>query len=63
MTIGPIFQNILSDKQVDSAEVVSLFGAMIELFPDLVSTGLRSIPGRCRQLLIPCCRLREIRAR
>ncbi len=45
MTIGPIFQNILSDKQVDSAEVVSLSGAMIQLFPDLSEYGLESTSG------------------
>ena len=45
MTIGPIFQNILSDKQVDSAEVVSLSGAMIQLFPDLSEYGLEATPG------------------
>lgn len=45
MTIGPIFQNILTDKLVDSAEVVSLSGAMIQLFPDLSEYQLESAPA------------------
>jgi hypothetical protein len=45
MTIGPTFQNILSDKQVDSAEVVSLSEAMIQLFPDLSVYRLESAPA------------------
>jgi energy-converting hydrogenase Eha subunit A len=44
MAIGPIFQQILEDKKIDSAEVVSLSGAMVTLFPDLSEYGIEPPP-------------------
>jgi hypothetical protein len=44
IVIGPVFQQVLADKKVDSAEVVSLSAAMISLFPDLSEFGIEPPP-------------------